>query len=273
MDFPEARLQEIADLAEAVARPFAMPLQPELIAREEGITFSYGKYANAFDGLLQHQYNRFHIYINLNRVKAPSSPRSRFTFAHELGHFFIDEHRNALRRGKTPSHPSFNRIEQNNPVEREADYFASCLLMPSGDFIGACSRKTMSGRLIEDLAAHFQTSLSATLYRYFELDQFPMMLVFSKRGRVEWVKRSKDFRFRRPPARGDKVPPSTVAGEFFQKGTKCRIDEIVYPDDWFTDYQEGTRIKLYEKCYYLSDDTVMSVIWVNEQSGFGNPFL
>lgn len=266
------RLKEISELAEEVARPFAMPLQPELIAREEGITFSYGSYADAFDGLLQHQYNRFHIYINLNRVKTLSSPRSRFTFAHELGHFFIDEHRNALRKGKTPPHPSHYRLEQKNPVEREADYFASCLLMPSDDLLRVCFRKKLSGRLIEDLAAYFQTSLSATLYRYFELDLFPMMLVFSKRGRVKWVRRSKDFRFRRPPDKGAKVPPSTVAGEFFHKGTKSPIDEIVYPDDWFTDYQEGTRMELYEKCYYLSDDTVMSVIWVNEGSGLSNSF-
>src|SRR5207247_1657430 len=95
---------------------------------------SFGRYGDAFDGLLEHRSGRFHVYANLDRVEREDSPRARFTLAHELGHYFIDEHRNALAAGLALSHPSFCDFESDLPVEKEADHFASNLLMPAKGF-------------------------------------------------------------------------------------------------------------------------------------------
>lgn len=38
----------------------SLPVDPERIAREEGITWSYGNYGETFDGLLAHRTGRFH---------------------------------------------------------------------------------------------------------------------------------------------------------------------------------------------------------------------
>jgi len=127
------RKEEIAELAETVADEHCPTgrVDPVLIAKAKGITLSFGRYEDAFDGLLEHCCGRFHIYCNLDRVERAGSPRARFTLSHELGHFYIDEHRNALKAGRAPSHPSFCDYESKNPVEQEADHFASCLLMPA----------------------------------------------------------------------------------------------------------------------------------------------
>ncbi|MGN7890321.1 ImmA/IrrE family metallo-endopeptidase [Dyadobacter sp. 22481] len=265
--FWEARKRIVGSLAEEISS-YYFPLQsvdPALIANDEGITFSYGNYQNSFDGLLQHQYGNFHIYINLDRLQFENAPRTRFTFAHELAHYYIDDHRNALKNGLVPSHPSFNALFSKNPVEIEADYFAACLLMPSKSFQSRCLKKPLCSDLIAELAKYFNTSISSVIFRYFELNMFPMAIVCSKNGRIEWVRPTRDFKYKKFYDKGDAVPNSTAAGEFFFQNRKYETTEIVYPDDWFLDEEMDTSEQLYEKCYYQSNNTVFSLIWKKEK--------
>src|SRR5258706_8422087 len=53
--------------------------------------------------------------------------------AYEIGHFFIDEHRNALASGQPP-HPSFPNHPTENLAEQEANLFSSHLLMPAKEY-------------------------------------------------------------------------------------------------------------------------------------------
>src|SRR3712207_1573152 len=119
------RALDIAELAEEVADTHCpgSRVDPVKIIEANGITFSFGRYANAFDGLLEYQDGRFHIYSNLDRVEDRDGTRARFTLGHELGHFYINEHRNALKKGLAPSHPSFCEYTSTHLVEREADHF------------------------------------------------------------------------------------------------------------------------------------------------------
>lgn len=263
----ENRKEELSDLAESIVDHYIKGnvVNPEIIATANNITFSYGNYKNAFDGLIQHKSGNFHIFINNDRVGHKESPRARFTFGHELGHFYIDEHRNALKRGKVPSHPSFNKLMTKNLAEREADFFASCLLMPSERFKQQCLRRPLSGKLIEDLSQYFNTSLSSVIFRYFELNLFPVFIVSCRDSIVEWYFRSSDFKFKFPPKYGDNVPNSTAASDFFYDGIEYTTEEIIFADDWFSDYRMNKNQQLYEKCYYQRQlNKVISVIWVKE---------
>ncbi len=267
MELNEYRKEELSDLAETVIDYYIDSgiVQPEIIAEANSISFSYGNYKNAFDGLIQHKFGKFHIFINEQRVGNKETVRSRFTFAHELGHFYIDEHRNALKKGKVPSHPSFNKLVSKNLAEREADFFSSCLLMPSQRFRQQCLKKPLSGELIENLANHFKTSLSATIFRYFELDLFPMFIVCSQDEKVKWYFRSNDFLYKYPPKYGSEVPRSSAAGEYFFNQNEYRNEEIIFPDDWFSDFYMDKNQQLYEKCYYLkTSNTVISLVWINQ---------
>jgi Zn-dependent peptidase ImmA (M78 family) len=127
------REEDLAAFASFLAHsyfPNSSRVDPEQIALRKGITFSYGRYGNGFDGLLQYKKGRFHIFSNLDQLEDPYYPRARFTFSHELAHFFIDEHRNALMRGIDLYHPSRAEYQSKLLVEREADFFAGHLLVP-----------------------------------------------------------------------------------------------------------------------------------------------
>jgi hypothetical protein len=104
---PPERAGEIAEPAHSVADYHFPPdrwIDPEPIVRKLGITLSFGFFGDCFDGMLECRKGRFHIYCNLARVLNSTSGRARFTLGHELGHYFVDLHRIALRSGKAPSH-------------------------------------------------------------------------------------------------------------------------------------------------------------------------
>src|SRR4051812_29011550 len=98
MNPSDYRRLELKELAESISVEY-FPNElfvPGIVATDNHISYSYGNYEDAFDGLLEHRFGKFHIYLNVDRVER-NHPRMRYTFSHELAHYFIDEHRNALK--------------------------------------------------------------------------------------------------------------------------------------------------------------------------------
>lgn len=182
------RSEEIAELAEIVADDFSPKgaIDVERICDEMGLTFSYGRYLDYFDGLLEHKSNRFHIYCNLDRVLDKNSGRARFTVAHELGHYFIDEHRNALASGNAPAHPSFSDYESDLLVEAEADHFAANLLMPEQRFKQSCKKLKPGLESILELSQTFSTSVTSAALRYTKLDIVPCAIFKWSNNKLQW---------------------------------------------------------------------------------------
>jgi Zn-dependent peptidase ImmA (M78 family) len=266
---PEREL-DIAELAEEVADSHCpgSRLDPIKIIEANGITFSFGRYANAFDGLLEYQDGRFHIYSNLDRVEDRDGPRARFTLGHELGHFYINEHRNALKKGLAPSHPSFCEYTSTHLVEREADHFASNLLMPPTRFMNRAKRSLRGMGGILDLAYTFGTSVTSTAIRYVKDEVQPCVVLKWQDGRVAWtwssVKMQK-ARFRRPNMLLEKLPlesPTARAlareapvGDYFSDITKARL--------WFprVGVNEGGDLPLVEQAIQLGRFGVLTVLY------------
>lgn len=168
-----------AELAEAVSDAYCPtgPVVPQRVAAEKGITLSFGHYGEAFDGMLECRNGRFHIFCNLVRLATPTSPRARFTMGHELGHYYIDEHRHALASGRIPPHLSHCEFESPLLAEQEADHFAANLLMPENRF-----RRTAMGAgrgfgAVLSLVGHFGNSLTSTAIRYASVDVFPCAVI------------------------------------------------------------------------------------------------
>lgn len=175
---PSAREKEIAEFAEFVAEESCRSgaVEPEQILRKKDISFSYGQYGDSFDGMLECKNRRFHVYCNTERDSPRGSGRARFTLAHELGHYFLDEHRNALLAGVDP-HYSKSEYESSERVEMEADAFASNLLMPRSRFLreGQKARVGLSGVIA--LSRYFRTSLTATAIRYTREELVPSTII------------------------------------------------------------------------------------------------
>jgi hypothetical protein len=230
---PEREL-DIAELAEEVADSHCpgSRVDPVKIIEANGITLSFGRYANAFDGMLEYRDGRFHIYSNLDRIEDPNARRARFTLGHELGHFYINEHRNALKKGLAPSHPSFCEYTSDHLVEREADHFASNLLMPPTRFMkrGKLSPRGLGGILA--LANTFGTSVTSTAIRYVKDEVEPCVIIKWEDGRFAWTwssARMHKARLRRPLVSSQRLPPGsptakalageTTAADFFSATT------------------------------------------------------
>lgn len=175
----DQQLDDIAGLAEAIAEEHASTgrVEPEQILAHNKITLSFGNYEDAFDGMLEFDRGRFHVYANLQRLKTRDSGRARFTLGHELGHYYIDAHRRALQSGSTTRHPSFADHQSDNPLEVEADHFACHLLMPTARFVRAAKGRAAGLETILALKDVFGTSITSTAIRYTKLDLAPCTLV------------------------------------------------------------------------------------------------
>jgi hypothetical protein len=214
-----------------------------------------------FDGLLECENGDFHIYINLTKVKQAYSERARFTFAHELGHYFIDDHRNALLKGLSPSHCSNTGFKSRNRAERQADYFASCLLMPENGFRKYCNKKKFEYRIIEELSKKYGVSKSATALRFCAIGNHPIMVVYSFKNQIKWYWSSNDFPFKWLKYGKDRLPEDTVAGEYFNIGRKSIKTEPIFAMDWFNiQFERQANMPFYEHCL-IHGEHCLSIIW------------
>jgi len=256
-------VNELNDLASGIA-DYYFPngqIDPIVIAEKSDISYSFGNYEDSFDGLLECVNPDFHIFINLDRLQQAYSERARFTFAHELGHYFIDDHRNALLSGLSPSHCSNTGFKSRNRAERQADYFASCLLMPENGFRKYCNNKKFEFRIIEELSKKYGTSISATALRFCAIGNHPIMVVYSFKNSIKWYWSSTDFRFKWLKYGKDKLPEDTLAGEYFDLNRKADKTEPVFAMDWFNiKYENQANLPFKERCL-MRGEHCLSIIW------------
>lgn len=178
-------VEEIAELAEFIAEENMLRggVSLDKIASREDILVCPGCYGNCFTGMLRHVSGEFQIFLNLDKLRSIKYSRSRFTFAHELGHYFIDQHRKTLKAGLSLSYDRDLTYFSNNPVEKEANHFATNLLMPKQRFIADASKLEIGAEAIRELAKKYKTSLTSTAIQYRNLIDYPCTLLFWNRNR------------------------------------------------------------------------------------------
>lgn len=255
----------ICDLTEM----YSVPMPLEKIAADEGLCVIYDDYGkDTFDGMTWYESrkDKFFMHINVERGNKPDSTKGRFTLAHELGHYFIDHHREALEKGVMKPHiHRYNPFGKNEDwiIEREADSFASSLLMPKNIFLKDAKQQEFSGEFIQSLASKYKVSFSACALRYMKMNLIPIMLVFAENGKIRWQMCSDDFLFRRMRYGTDKVPENSVMGDYFYNNDSscCKQSEIVYARDCFyTCSEEQNDLEFYEYCISYKRNT-FSVFW------------
>jgi Zn-dependent peptidase ImmA (M78 family) len=268
---------QISKLAEDIAHEFSnknLTLLNE-IAKFEDVPIHYDNYEDAFDGMLLYdtESSDFHIHINIDNGNNQNSKRGRFTLAHELGHYILDEHRIGLKYGLLEPHASFHNINQKSIIEEEADYFASCLLMPtvklknhSLEFRKRTGIKGFSFDTIKDLSETFQASVLSTIIRFGEVGTHEIFAIISKDNFVKWYVKSNDFpNWKFKFKIGEPVPKTTVAGEYYNlENRKFTSIEKLDAKNWFNPPADDHRAdrQMYEQCFYSdSYGYVVSLLW------------
>lgn len=195
--------REVERLAEEVLRVLevdGVPVDPEEIARKEGIRLLPGDYGGCFDGRLEYRAlaggGALLLFFAEPRPIARPESRVRFSIAHELGHYFLPAHREYVLSGNW--HGSRCDFVSDKPTEREADSFAAALLMPRQRFCGEVERHVdhvCTLRDLESLADRvFRTSLTSTAIRYLRFNYEPCAVVLSDATRVRFALASEDMK-------------------------------------------------------------------------------
>ena len=110
----------------------------------------------------------------------------RFTIAHELGHYFLPGHVKQLFPSCNGVHESRSGFVSDDRYERQADFFASALLMPEELFKSEIVRAGNGFSAIEELSRRFRTSLTATAIRYAKLSDLPVAIIVSSGRRIDY---------------------------------------------------------------------------------------
>lgn len=141
--------------------------------------------------------------------------RQRFTIAHELGHFVL--HRDRQADFNCDKRSVYSGSETMAVIEREANVFASNLLMP-GDVFGKCiNGSNVDLHLLSGLAKQFDVSFEALCIRFIQHTSQRAILVCWDNGYLDYESRSRSAVMTRARVRRTDDPqeplPNTVAAD------------------------------------------------------------
>jgi hypothetical protein len=110
----------------------------------------------------------------------------RFTVAHELGHYFLPGHPEKLFPNGDGVHQSRSGYISHDRLERQADCFASALLMPQKLFGKAVDRAGSGFSAIEKLARECKTSITSTAIRYTSFTPDAVAVIVSSGRQIDY---------------------------------------------------------------------------------------
>lgn len=115
--------------------------------------------------------------------------RQRFTIAHELGHFIL--HRKSQPTFNCSKESIYSGSDGLMKLEREADDFASNLLMPGNLLRQKIEGQEIDFRLLGKLAKEFGVSLEAMCIRFVKYTEQRAVLIYWDNGFMKYLWRSK----------------------------------------------------------------------------------
>lgn len=198
--------------------------------------------------------------------------KKRFTAAHEFGHFEL--HKDLAVTADTQY--EMCNWYQSGSHEKEANDFASELLMPIKMFQKECTGKKFGPQLIEHLANTFIVSRTAAILKFVQAGNHPILLVCTKDNKVRWWKMSKEMetaehdfipswlRYKIKITSGLPPPVDSVAGQLMKSGrsqhTTERVQEIE-KSTWFLTHPKEKSL-VYEYCNFIPQyNFALSVVW------------
>lgn len=195
--------------------------------------------------------------ITVNSRSIPT--RRRFSLAHELGHWH--HHRGQLLfcdEGDI-GNPTRGALDP----ESQADQFASDLLLP-GFMVRSriVKMKKLVLASVREIAEEFNVSLTATLLKLADSDQFPIMIVCHNRQRRRW--------FRAAPMipgwwfPNDDLDAESIAFEMLFGGApEISYAQKIGADAWFS-FRGADRHEVREQSFLLPNDEVLTLLTLPE---------
>lgn len=174
----------------------------------------------------------------------PSRGFQRFSISHEIGHYCIEGHPDAIL-WDDGVHQSRAGFVSADPFEQEADFFAAALLMPEVPFRRAIEDQDAGLACVEALARACETSLTATAIRYSALTRDAVAVLLSSGQTIDWcfmsdgLKQAKGLSWVR---KGTPVPGGTVTASFNEQPENIRAGKRDSGDGRLNDWMDGERV-------------------------------
>jgi hypothetical protein len=244
----------------------SLPVDPFVIADRRDIAHQEKpSLAPGISGCLMKVGDAFGI---LYSSRFASEGFKRFNVGHELGHYFLPGHIEALFGAGQQFHQSEGGFTSDDKYEREADSFAASLLMPKLLFKAACGNRGQGLTAIESLANLCVTSLTATAIRFAKLCDEPVAVVCSVGDRVQFAFMSKplqDLRGLTWIRKDSGLPLGTATANFNKNEDNVRKGKRLVStsslDTWFDD---GNTAELNEEVVGLGDyGKTLTVLWAD----------
>jgi hypothetical protein len=215
-----------------------LPVCPFTIAKDHGIDVQpRASDTPGVSGFLMRAGNQFGI---LYATHIKNDGFIRFTISHELGHYFLPGHCEHLFPEGVFLHESRSGYLSHDPRERQADMFATTLLMPEELFIPAMREAGSGFDAIESLAQTCRTSITATAIRYACFAEDPVAVIVSRGKTIDFCFVSsalEEVRGLRSLRKGTVLPPVSITATFNNDQAKivggCRERGYSQLDAWF----------------------------------------
>ena len=181
----------------------------------EKLSLKTGRLNNC-DGRIVFNENRGIITIS-DRIT--NQNQKRFLIAHEMGHFFNERESkrssNIIREDEHLFRKSdYHTLYSDLLIEKEANQFASELLMYEPWFNDFCSNRWVSKELFKDISEEFNVSLTAAALRYKDKGEIPIAVILSKDRVIKWAELNPEFPYRVLQESGYIAESSSTAGVY-----------------------------------------------------------
>jgi Zn-dependent peptidase ImmA (M78 family) len=269
-------------LADAITsrRCLRQPVDPFEIAADEVPFLRIGgrDFGDRFDGKLRYdsRKRRFGLMYNTKYdVRMPPGehhPRTRFSVAHELGHYFIEHHHAYYAHGGK-THASINEFRSKTTIEREADAFAASLLLPSHLVSPILNKQQLSIEKIQEVAGDFNTSMVSTMIRGVQLSHFHCAVAGIREGAVAWLFPSNALKDSKIYRRSGHLPEGAYQPWFeFNMGNGTQSQREGHAADWFSIYDERFEDQYVTEAYFPVGKlgTLLVLLTFDEQAMFSD---
>ena len=191
---PKAEANAVSSLLNHVLGADRFPVAVEEVAQE----YTRQKFADApivkirgenlerFDGMLAANKARDKWLILYNSAVS-SEGRKRFTIAHEFGHYLLHRHQQDEFSCSSDDIETSGEGKDSKDIEKEADDFATTLLMPLDDFRRQVDGQSVSFDLLGQCADRYGVSLTAAAIRWLEIAPQRAVLVASRDDHMLWA--------------------------------------------------------------------------------------
>ena len=244
-----------ADLLEELGITEPRDIRVEAIAQYCGATVLYEQLDGCEAQIVGHG-DRAIISVSRDALRA----RQRFSTAHELGHWMRDRGKLASFTCADKSFVSEWSSEGKDNPEKRANRFAAELLLPEKMFEPDARGREMTFASVSDLAADYETSLTATAIRLVELGSFPAMLVCTEGGRRRWFNPGRDVRGLWPV---NQLHSDSAAHDLVKGYSRPEGPVEVAADLWI-DRPDASRYVLWEDSRRVGS-FVLSMLWWKDE--------